>query len=358
MAGRAQGGRGRADLLRPAGGVRRRRHRQPRHDWSPIIEELAWGCSAMAGCIGGGGFFAGPIVALGTPEQKERWLPPAVLADRPPSSARSRRPSRTPAPTPPRMTTSAAKVDGGYVLNGQKTWISCAPTADQYIVFAQTVPGSRSRGITAFLIVRGDEGFAIGKKMPKMGARVLPGCRAVLRRLLRGRRPPHRRRGPGLLRADARGSTCRASRSARTASASAARRSSTRSSTRKERAQFGKQIARVPGGLVPARGREDEARPGAAADVPRGRGWPIAGKPFAIEAATGQAGRVGGARGSRPGRRRRRSAATGYSREYPVERWLRAAKLEELYEGTSDIQRLIIASLACSSEAGATSRRC
>ena len=72
------------------------------------------------------------------------------------------------------MTTSAVKVDGGYVLNGQKTWISCAPTADQYIVFAQTVPGSRSRGITAFLLLRGDEGFTIGKKIPKMGARCYP----------------------------------------------------------------------------------------------------------------------------------------------------------------------------------------
>ena len=65
-----------------------------------IIEELAWGCSAMAGCIGGGGFFAGPIVALGTPEQKERWLPP-LCSPTDPWSARWRPPSRTPAPTPP-----------------------------------------------------------------------------------------------------------------------------------------------------------------------------------------------------------------------------------------------------------------
>jgi len=105
-----------------------------------IVEELAWGCSAMAGCIGGGSFFAGPIVALGTPEQKERWLPPLCSPTDPVIGAL--------ATTEPNagsdaaaMTTTAVPSDGGYVLNGQKTWISCAPTADQYIVFAQTKPG-------------------------------------------------------------------------------------------------------------------------------------------------------------------------------------------------------------------------
>ena len=101
MARRAQGGRGRANLLRPAeeyggGGV------DSLVTTVAILEELAWGCSAMAGCIGGGSFFAGPIVALGTPGAEGALAAAAVLARPTPSSARSRPPSRTRAPMPPR----------------------------------------------------------------------------------------------------------------------------------------------------------------------------------------------------------------------------------------------------------------
>ena len=105
------------------------------------------------------------------------------------------------------------------------------------------------------------------------GRPLLPGGRAVLRRLLRGRRPAGGRRGPGLLRPDA-----VVRRLARDAGRER-RRDRPRGARVRGRVCEGARTVRqedrrVPGGLVPARRREDEARPGADADLPRGRVWP------------------------------------------------------------------------------------
>ena len=62
------------------------------------------------------------------------------------------------------MTTLARRVDGGYVLTGQKTGSRTAAIADLYMVFAQTEPGSRSKGMTAFVLERGDAGLRFGRR--------------------------------------------------------------------------------------------------------------------------------------------------------------------------------------------------
>ena len=303
-----------------------------------IIEELAWGCSAMAGCIGGGGFFAGPIVALGTAEQRERWIPPlcsptdpviGALATTEPSAGSDAA----------AMKTSATRADGGYVLNGQKTWISCAPTADQYVVFAQTKPGSRSKGITAFVLLRGDEGFTIGKKIPKMGARCYPAAELFFEDCFV---PDDRRIGEegegfyGLMR------WFDVTRVALGANGVGIGRAALEFAVEyaKEREQFGQKIHEfqaVSFRLVDAKMKLDQARlltyhAAQLAD---------AGKPFAVEAAQAK---LAGSEAAWFATWAASMTLGGYSysREYPVERWLRAAKLEELYEGTSDIQRLII----------------
>ncbi len=137
-----------------------------------IAEELAWGDGPITGAFGGGSFFAGPIVALGTDEQKARWLPP-LCGPRPPVAAL--------AITEPHcgsdaaaLRTHARRVEGGYVLDGQKTWISNAPIADLYLVYATVAPGTRSKGITSFVVEKGDPGFTPGRELPKLGARCYP----------------------------------------------------------------------------------------------------------------------------------------------------------------------------------------
>ena len=90
--------------------------------------------------------------------------------------------------------TTARRVDGGYVLDGHKNFIGNAPIADVCVVFATVEPGARSKGITAFVVERGDAGFVRGARLPKMGSRCFPAGELLLRGLLRPRRPPARRR--------------------------------------------------------------------------------------------------------------------------------------------------------------------
>ena len=77
------------------------------------------------------------------------------------------------------MKLKADTVQGGYVLNGTKFWITNAAYADTLVVYAKTAPDSGSRGISAFLIEKGDEGFSIGQKIDKMGMRGSPTAELV-----------------------------------------------------------------------------------------------------------------------------------------------------------------------------------
>src|SRR3546814_3766939 len=69
------------------------------------------------------------------------------------------------------MKLKADKVQGGYILNGTKFWITNATCADTLVVYAKTSPEAGSRGITAFLIEKDMPGFSIGQKIDKVGMR-------------------------------------------------------------------------------------------------------------------------------------------------------------------------------------------
>ncbi|HEY1512470.1 MAG TPA: acyl-CoA dehydrogenase family protein, partial [Gaiellaceae bacterium] len=148
------------------GGVTRLRDR------CAVIEELSWGDSPIFWVIAQGGFFAGPILALGSAEQKERWLPPLCGSEPPACSVAITEPEH--GSDSAAIETTARRVDGGYVLDGHKKFIGNAPIADVCVVFATTEPGSRARGITAFVVERGDQGFVHGARLPKLGSRCFP----------------------------------------------------------------------------------------------------------------------------------------------------------------------------------------
>jgi len=137
-----------------------------------ITEELTWGDSGVAAVISGNGFFAGPILALGTEAQKQEWVVPLTAPDAPAAGLALTEPGA--GSDAAAIVTHARRIDGGYVLNGAKTWISNAPDADRYLVYATVEPGSRSRGITTFVVAKGDEGFTLGEKIPKLGTRCCP----------------------------------------------------------------------------------------------------------------------------------------------------------------------------------------
>jgi alkylation response protein AidB-like acyl-CoA dehydrogenase len=112
-----------------------------------------------------------PIWTFGTPEQQERWL--AGLCDGTYIGCHTI--------TEPEagsdafaMRSTARPVDGGYVLNGRKTFITNAPVADLFIVFAREGEGIGPFGISAFLIEKGTPGLSLGKPLEKMGLRTSP----------------------------------------------------------------------------------------------------------------------------------------------------------------------------------------
>ena len=78
------------------------------------------------------------------------------------------------------MTTRAAAADGGFRVTGRKLWITNGNEADLFIVFANLNPGAGYRGITAFLVERGFEGFEVGKKEDKLGIRASSTCELLL----------------------------------------------------------------------------------------------------------------------------------------------------------------------------------
>jgi alkylation response protein AidB-like acyl-CoA dehydrogenase len=112
-----------------------------------------------------------PIWTFGTAEQKQRWV--AGLCDGTYIGCHTI--------TEPEagsdafaMKSTARKVDGGYVLNGRKTFITNAPVADLFIVFAREGAGIGPFGISAFLVEKGTPGLSLGKPLEKMGLRTSP----------------------------------------------------------------------------------------------------------------------------------------------------------------------------------------
>jgi alkylation response protein AidB-like acyl-CoA dehydrogenase len=302
-----------------------------------VQEELCWGCSGIGNLITSNGFFAKPVLVLGTEEQARRWIEP-LTTERPPLGAL--------ASTEPgvgsdaaAMTTTATRVEGGYVLRGQKSWISSAGPAEYYVVFATVAPGTRSKGITAFVLEKGDPGFTIGPPIKKMGQRALVNAELFFEDCFV---PEDRRLGEegqgfrGLMR------TFDLSRITLGAAATGLARAALEYAVEyaKTREQFGKPISEhqaVAFRLADMAVRVDASR----LLVWRAATKADAGEDVGLEAAMAKLHASEAAMWC-TWAAVQTLGGWGYSREYPVEKWMRDAKLEEIEEGTSDIQRLII----------------
>jgi alkylation response protein AidB-like acyl-CoA dehydrogenase len=303
-----------------------------------IGEELAWGDSPIGSLIGSASFFADPVAALGTEEQRERWITPLCGEDPPMTGLAITEPGA--GSDAAAIATTATKVEGGYRLHGQKTWVSGAPVGRFYLVYATVAPGTRSKGITSFVVEQGDEGFTLGEKLRKLGSRCYPTGELFFTDCFV---PNERRIGEegqgfhGVMRSFDRSRVTLAANSI--GIGRAALEYAVEYATQRE--AFGKKIHEfqaVSFRLVDAKVALDQARLMMlhAADLAD------AGEPFGTEAsmakltASEAAWQAANAAVMTLG-------SYGYSREYSVEKWLRDAKLEEIYEGTSDIQRLLIA---------------
>jgi isovaleryl-CoA dehydrogenase len=112
----------------------------------------------------------------GNAEQKAKYLPKLVSGEHVGSLAMSEAGAGSDVVS---MKLRADKADGGYRLNGTKFWITNAAYADTLVVYAKTAPDAGSKGITAFLIEKDFPGFSIGQKIDKMGMRGSPTAELV-----------------------------------------------------------------------------------------------------------------------------------------------------------------------------------
>ena len=111
------------------------------------------------------------VVKFGTPEQKEAWLPGVADGSRVIAFGLTEPGAGSDNAS---MKAKAEKVDGGYIINAQKTFITAAPMADNCLLFAKTAPELGAKGISCFMIDMDMKGVSTGKPEKKMGCRGIP----------------------------------------------------------------------------------------------------------------------------------------------------------------------------------------
>lgn len=307
-----------------------------------VLEEIAWGDPSVAVSMSvHNSLPTQTLLRYGTAEQKERWLKPMARGEILGAFSLSEADAGSDAAA---ITSQAVRDGDGWLLNGAKMWVTNGASADVILMMVRTDdPHDRrgSKGIGAFLVPTGADGYIPGKKERKMGLRGSETVAATLQDLYLG--PEHLIGEPGqgfryALEALEGGRLGIAAQAVGIAEAALdyAR------DYAEQRVQFGRSISRLQGiqfkladmatRVEASRGLLYRAALSYDADEPRKRKLSSMAKLHASETAmwvTRQAVQVFG--------------GYGYSREYPVERLFRDAKVTEIYEGTSEIHRMIIA---------------
>jgi acyl-CoA dehydrogenase len=302
-----------------------------------VGEELCWGCSGIGTAIVANGLGHGPVVLAGSDDQKREWLRPLIDEPLLTSFALSEPNAGSDVSG---IQTTAVRDGTDYVVNGSKMFITNAGRAAWFTVFASTDKSKGHRGLTAFVVPAGSDGVVVDRHLDKMGQRATDTSALSFQDV----RVPAANRlgeeGEGFkiamrtLDFTRPGTAIGAVGVARAAFEYAAQYS-------KERVQFGMPIA-----------------------MNQGVNFLIADMATKIEAARLLCWQAAwmtdqGMRATLQSSYAKRFAADicmevttdavqvfggyGYMKEYPVEKLMRDAKLYQIYEGTSQIQRLVIA---------------
>ena len=304
-----------------------------------VVEEVSKACASSALIIAVQELGALPILIGGTDEQKKRWIPDLASGAKIAAYALTEPGSGSDAAGS--MRTKARRDGDDYVLDGTKIWITNGSVADVVTVFAVTDPSKGPNGISAFVVEKGTPGFTVGKLEKKMGIRGSPtvelafeNCRIPAANMLGDE-------GVGFKIAM---KVLDKSRPGIAAQALGIAQGALDYATEytKQRVAFGKPISQQQGLqfmladmkteveaarllLYEAARRCDESSP----DVTT---WAAMAKlkcgDVAMSVTTDAVQLLGG---------------YGYSTEYPVERMMRDAKITQIYEGTQQIQRIVIA---------------
>jgi alkylation response protein AidB-like acyl-CoA dehydrogenase len=287
--------------------------------------------------------FGSGILHFGTEAQKEKFLRPVASGQAIGAYSLTEPMSGSDAGT---MRSRAVRDGDDYVINGRKSWVTSGPVADFLVLFTMTDPAKKHRGVTAFLVEADRPGYVRGKKEPKLGIRasatseiVFEDCRVPLENRL-GAEGEGFKIAMAVLDAGRIGIAAQA-----LGIAEAAYEASVAYAI--EREAFGQKIGEFQGisfKLADMKTRIEAARLLVYQAAMAKQRAKASGERFTLEAAMAKlfasetAMFVAHAAVQIHG-------GMGYSKEYPVERYFRDAKITEIYEGTSEIQRLVIARL-------------
>ncbi len=300
-----------------------------------VAEELSKACGGIALAFAATGLGTIPIIVSASEEQKAHYLPLIASGQKLAAFGLTEASAGS---NVAGMQTRAVKDGDSYILNGTKQWITNGGEADIYSVFAVTNPEKGARGISAFIIEKGTEGFTFGKKEDKLGIRasatrelVFQDCRVHKSQLLG-------REGSGFITAMKTFDLSRPGVGAQ-ALGIAAGALELAVEFANGRKQFGVPVSSFQGmrflladmamkvetsrALIYATARHIDSHPGERYTLysAMAKCWA---SDMAMQVTTDAIQVFGG---------------HGYMREYPIEKYMRDAKITQIYEGTNQIQR-------------------
>ncbi|GAA2802291.1 acyl-CoA dehydrogenase family protein [Kribbella solani] len=303
-----------------------------------VIEEVARACASSSLIPAVNKLGSLPLLLAASDEVKQQYLPPVAAGDAMFSYCLSEPEAGSDAAA---MKTRAVADGDGYVLNGVKRWITNAGVSDFYTVFAVTDPDARSRGISAFVVEKSDEGVSFGAPEKKLGIKGSPTREVYFDNV---RLPAGRLIGPAGTGFATAMQTLDHTRVTIAAQALGIAQGALDYALGyvQERKQFGKAIAEFQGlqfmladmgmKIEAARQLTYAAAARSERNAPDLTYFGAAAKCFASDVAmavtTDAVQLLGG---------------YGYTHDYPVERMMRDAKITQIYEGTNQVQRIVMA---------------
>jgi butyryl-CoA dehydrogenase len=302
------------------------------------IEELSRNCATTGVIVSAHtSLCIAPILENGTEEQKQKYLPPLASGEWLGAFGLTEPNAGTDASA--QQTTAVADGDD-YILNGNKIFITNAQYAQVYIVIAMTDKSQGTRGTSAFIVERDTPGFTIGKQEKKMGIRGSATCELVFNNCRIPKTNMLGKEGSGFSIAMKTLDGGRIGIAAQALGIAQGAMDETVKYT-KERKQFGKSISNFQNTQFQLAGLETRIQ------ASRLLVWSAACKkdnkePYSADAAMAKLFASETAM-EMTGKAVQFHGGYGYTREYPVERMMRDAKITEIYEGTSEVQRMVIA---------------
>ncbi len=301
------------------------------------VEELSKVCATTGVILSAHtSLCASPIYEFGTEEQKKKYLTKLASGEWLGAFGLTEPGAGTDAAG---QQTKAVLDGDNYILNGTKIFITNGSYADVYIVMAMTDKSKGTRGISAFIVEKGFPGFSIGKKELKMGIRGSATCELIFEDCIVPKENLLGKEGQGFKIAM---KTLDGGRIGIASQALGIAQGAIDETVKyvKERKQFGRSISKFQNTqfqLADMQTRVDASR----LLVYRAAASKDAGQPYSVDAAMAKLFAAETAMEVTT-KAVQLHGGYGYTRDYPVERMMRDAKITEIYEGTSEVQRMVI----------------